>query len=250
MFSFVKVLMLKINEMKLPIEISPNPLVTSTIEIRFLSSLSSQKIFPIVYQSFSEDLPNFEHINIPNEIRQKNLQLKYLPDYTLLNEDFKLSFSNNVLSFENVGEYKLWGQYFPFISKSISIFLELGIIEKIERIGVRYASVLVNTDGVNDVLNSIPTTNIEGYEQKFEQYRSNFIIDEINLFLQIFNKANTKKNDIEISGVYIDIDASITNEINPDNKIIESIEKLHSIQKKLFYSLLKPEYIASLNPKY
>lgn len=81
-----------------------------------------------------------------------------------------------------------------FISKSISIFLELGIIEKIERIGVRYASVLVNTDGVNDVLNSIPTTNIEGYEQKFEQYRSNFIIDEIIYsFKSLIKKKQTLK---------------------------------------------------------
>ena len=42
--------------MKLPIEISPNPLVTSTIEIRFLSEIESTKVLSVFIPIFSPEL--------------------------------------------------------------------------------------------------------------------------------------------------------------------------------------------------
>lgn len=236
--------------MKLPVEISPNPLVTSTIELRFSSQAPSNSLFPAVYKAFLNDLPSFELSNLPTEIKIGNPQFKYAPDYVLSNENYKLSFSNSVLSFEHVSEYQFWKNYFPFVSKCFQTFFKIVQTEYIERIGVRYASVLDKTENANQVLISVPSLGLSGYEQKFEHYRSFIKVGNLNLLLQIFDNAKAMKKDQTISGVYIDIDASFNEKIVPGQEVLNIIDKLHDEQKKLFFSLLKPEYINTLNPKY
>lgn len=236
--------------MKLPIQISPNPLVTSTIELRFTCPIPSKSLFPIVYKAFYNELPSFEFNNIPFDIKDTNPQFKYAPDYILSNENYKLSFSNNVLSFEHVSEYKLWGNYFPFISKCFNTFFEIVQIEFIERIGVRYASVLDKTEIASQVLISVPGLDLPNYNQKFESHRTIIKIENFNILLQIFDNAKAKKKDQDISGVYIDIDASFDKKLPPNEDVLKTIDRLHLEQKKLFFMLLKKEYIESLNPKY
>jgi len=236
--------------MKLPIEISPNPLVTSTIELRFFTQAPSSDLLPVVYQAFSSLFPKFEVSNLPADVKSSNPQFKFAPDYMLSNENYRLSFSNSVLSFEHVSEYQFWKNYFPFVSNCYEKFFNLVKAEFIERIGVRYASVLDKTENANQVLISVPGIGLEGYNQKFEHYRSIIKVEKFNLLLQVFENAKAEKKDQTISGVYIDIDASFEEKIKPDGKALEIIDQLHSEQKKLFFSLLKEDYIQTLNPKY
>lgn len=236
--------------MKLPIEITPNPLVTSTIELRYTSLIPSNTLFPTVYKAFMEDLPNFEPSNLPPEIKSSNPHFKYAPDYVLSNENYKLSFSNSVLTFEHVSEYQFWKNYFPFVSKCFNTFFKIVQTEFIERIGVRYASVLDKTESASQVLVSVPSVTLQNYNQKFEHHRTIIKVDNINLLLQIFDKAKAVKNEQPISGVYIDIDAYFDEKIAPNETVLNTIDRLHFEQKKLFFSLLKEEYIETLNPKY
>lgn len=236
--------------MKLPLEITPNPLVTSTIELRFTSQIPSNSLFPAVYKAFLDDLPKFELSNLPPEIKATNPQLKYAPDYILSNENYRLSFSNSVLSFEHVAEYQFWKNYFPFVSKCFNIFFKIVQTEYIERIGVRYASVLDKTESASQVLISVPSVSLQNYNQKFEHHRTIIKVDNLNLLLQIFDNAKAQKKEQSISGVYIDIDAFSEEKIAPNEVVLKTIDRLHLEQKKLFFSLLKAEYIETLNPKY
>lgn len=236
--------------MKLPIEISPNPLVTSTIELRFFTQASSSDLFPVVYKAFSDVLPKFELSKLPPDVKAGNPQFKFAPDYILSNENYRLSFSNTAISFEHVSEYQFWRNYFPFVSNCFEKFFNLVKAEFIERIGVRYASVLDKTESANQVLVSVPVIGLTDYEEKFEHYRTVIKVDNIKLLLQVFDNAKAEKMDQTISGVYIDIDASFDQKIEPTGKALEIIERLHSEQKKLFFSLLKKDYIETLNPKY
>ena len=70
------------------------------------------------------------------------------------------------------------------------------------------------------------------------------------MFLQIFDNAKATKKDRTVSGVYIDIDASFSNKLTEEKDVIQVIDNLHTEQKKLFFALLNPEYILTLNPKY
>lgn len=235
--------------MALPIEISPNPLVTSAVELRFVSEIDRTKILPVVYRKFQDLLPNLRESAIPQEIKKMDPQLKYSPDFILSNDDYSLAFSNNVVLFENVSDYKLWGNYFPFIKICLSLFFELGIIKVIERIGVRYASVFDGTK-ILDVVNEVPALKISGYEQKLALHRVELKNDDFNFNLQIANNAKVTKSNKVLSGGYIDIDAVYSQEVVPDKSIFEIIDKLHVQQKTLFFDLLKKTFLETLNVRY
>jgi uncharacterized protein (TIGR04255 family) len=236
--------------MTLPKEISPNPLVTSTVEVRFISEIEKPKLLPLVYKKFQNDLPNLNENNIPIQIKALDPQFKYSPDFILSNNDFSLAFGLNVISFENVADYKLWDNYYPFIITCLKGFFELGIIKHVERIGVRYASVFDHVEKIADVITSIPTIAVNEYEQKFGLYRCDLVKDDVNLHLQIADNVKVTKNNKFLSGSYIDIDAFFEKKIDPDGNVFTIIDKLHKQQKEVFFSLIKKAFLDTLTVKY
>jgi uncharacterized protein (TIGR04255 family) len=237
--------------MELPKKISPNPLVTSTVEIRFSINIDPSKLFSVVYPSFASELPSFEENKIPKEIRMQQEQLMFFPDYILRNEEFSLSFSNNVISFENVTEYKLWNNYFPFIEKQLNKFFSLNIVESISRIGVRYASVFDGKTKIDEVLNFTSKVAVEGYEQSMVLMRLDFKKANYNFHVQLAGNGKAIKNNKSLSGVYIDVDSSYTANLNPNSDILRIIDELHDEGKVLFFTkLLKPSFLETLNPTY
>lgn len=237
--------------MNLPVEISPNPLVISTVELRININVSPNEIIPHFISLFAQEFPKFETTNILPEMRNHNPGLKYAADYTMSNDSFRISFSKNSVAFENVGEYKFWANYFGFITKCVEKLYSLKIILQTERIGVRYASVLGSTLGLEQIFKTIPTMSL-GLEEKMEIYRTVISTGDIKMALHIAPnaKATAAATNIIKEGVYIDIDAFIESPQNDYKDILSRIEELHIEEKRLFFGLLKDDFIKTLNPKY
>lgn len=236
--------------MKLPIEISPDPLVISTIEIRFVPKIEDANLLPLVYKHFQELTPNLEQSKIPLQIKKSDKNFQYAPDFSLNNNQYKFSFSNCVLSFENISNYSLWNNYFSFISNVTNTFINLNIIGNIERIGVRYASIFNEITSVQAVFNFDQKINLNGYNEIFEQFKTNLVKEDINFLVQIFANAEANKAGNFKKGVCIDIDASVTPPNLPVDQVLNTIDRLHKEEKIVFFSLLRQEFLNSLNPKY
>lgn len=236
--------------MKVPTSISPNPLFTSTIEIRFLSNLTQQELFQKMTNVFLKELPNLELGKIPKELKEKQEQFKFAADYTLKNDDYAMSFSTNSISFEHISEYKYWPTYFGFIKGCLDKIFELKFIEKIERCGVRYGSILEGLHNPKDILKDLPKLEINNLSSNFTGFQSVFKTDISTLFLQISANAKLNKGNILRTGLYIDIDSSYSKTIQPNNEVYAILDKLHKDQKELFFGLLKEDFIQTLNPKY
>jgi uncharacterized protein (TIGR04255 family) len=238
--------------LKLPTEIRPSPLVTTTVEVRFLPHQSDIDLLQVVYPKFMSELPILTQSEIPKEIKQQEKNLRYSPDYTLKNNDYSLSFSHYVLAFENVSNYKLWPNYYDFISRHFNSFFDLNIIKTVKRIGVRYGSIFNGTGSLDEIIDSAPTMQLGDYKtiNVGRIFRTNLLVDDINLHLQLADNAKARKEDKHFSGAFIDIDASITKDMNDRNEILRKIDLLHHEQKKLFFSLLRSDFVAKLNPTY
>jgi len=236
--------------MILPKEISPNPLITSTVELRFVSDLSESEALSQIYPAFAQEFPKLNPGLIPKELKQSSEeQFKYSADYIMNNDNFSIAFSNRVFTFDNIGNYVLWGNYFPFIKSQVDKFLSLKIAKKIERVGIRYVSVFSNLINMDELLINTPSVSLSNnYSQEMNLFRSLLKVDEVDLLLQIARSAKVQKREKSFSGLLIDIDAS-TKSID-ENKIIDIIDSLHTEQKKLFFGLLKPDFINTLNPTY
>lgn len=233
-----------------PKKITPNPLASSTIEIRFKTAKESSSILKSFFDVLSDELPKLESTSIPREIRIKHQDLKYVPDYILSNDDYSVSFNENFVGFENITEYQLWGEYSSVFKKILDSILSTNIIENIERIGVRYQSKF-ETNDFSNIVKEIPKLKIDEFEENFLAYSTKLNSDEFDILLRLkkditeseFDSEEEKKEQL------IDIDVYILGNIEYSD-IFNKINSAHILLKKLFFGLLKDDFIKTLNPEY
>lgn len=237
--------------MKLPKEISPNPLVVTSIEIRFEEIDGTKDMFSLLYPVLRPNLPTLEPINqIPKEIKLANPQFKFQPDFRLKNEQFSFSFGQNVFLFEIVEAYTLWKSYFEFVTTILKEVLNLNIVRNILRVGVRYGSIFENAE-ISQALKFYPKIAIPGYKEKIAHNRYDLVKGNITLHLQIAENAKLEKpNTAPRVGLYVDIDASYNLPMKPNEDVIPLIDELHTAEKELFYTMLDDNFLKTLNPKY
>ncbi len=236
--------------MRLPKKIFPNPLLTSTIEIRFDSSLNHGDVLKTFYPIFGIKYPNMkEASNMPKELKTSNSIFDHTPDYLFSNDDYSVSVGRNVISFENIGEYHLWPNYFKVICENLNLLKELRSIRSVKRIGVRFASIFDLTANASKILKYKIGVGHPGYNESLQLYQTNFKKDNTNLLLQIIPNAIANNNR---HGFLIDIDASVEGQGNLgiETKLYEIIDRLHTEEKELFFSILDEDFLKSLNPEY
>ena len=233
--------------MGLPNQLIPSPVLTSTVELRFKTSVDKAKILPLMFESFYKTLSDFSETGIPSELKEGNEVLKYYPDYILKNDEFALSFSDKALSFENINGYRLWNNYFSFIKDSLSKIYNLNIFDCVERIGIRYSSFFeMNDNKIEDIFNYVPKLALDDYKGDFFSFSTNLFIDDYRLLIQLNNNHIALKNGNEVKGVLVDIDASYTTEtgnLNSFDNICEIVNDLHSKEKDLFFALIKRSFL-------
>jgi len=236
--------------MSLPKRISPSPLFNTTIEVRFQTKLDRIKMLQKMLSLFSDMFTDIKEGNIPTDIKKSEPQFKYAADYIMKNDDYILSFGENSIAFEHASDYKLWPTYFSFIKKCITRVISNNVIDKIERCGVRYGSLMEGKYEPKDILRELPKIEINGMTRKLSGYQAFYQKNNNTLFLQIKPNTKIKKDEVEKSGLYIDIDASRVSNLPPNESILEVINELHQDQKELFFGILNSEYLKTLNPEY
>ncbi|MBS7254563.1 TIGR04255 family protein [Flavobacterium branchiicola] len=232
-----------------PTKITPNPLVSSTIEIRFKSEVEHDSIFKLFYGKLSDTLPKLENTNFPRKIRLKNSELKYYPDHILSNTDYSVSFNENFISFENITEYQLWKSYKNSFKNILELILESKVIDTIERIGIRYQSRFDN-ENFAEILKETPSMKIEDLKENFIMYTTKISTDDFDLLVQLKKDITEKTfNSDEPKGHLIDIDVFKSNNVAHVD-ICNYIDSAHTLLKRTFFGLLKDDFIKTLNPEY
>jgi uncharacterized protein (TIGR04255 family) len=234
--------------MKLPKKIDPCPIVDTLLEVRFTSKTNANAVFGLIFNVFQKDFQKFESLPIlqlPDIVRASDPNLKYKPYYSISNEQLVIQIGPDVISISSFPKYLGWDSFSNFIFEALSRIDSVGIINEIERIGIRYINFFetnifekVNLKvciGTDDILykNTIIRTEIEQ--------------GEFSSTLQVANNAIIEGK----LGSIIDIDTFVTKNLDDFfSKKKELINVGHLKEKELFYSLLKPEFLNSLNPTY
>lgn len=243
-----------VTELKgLPKKISPCPIIEAAIEVRFSSAVLPDAIFGIIYQEFKDEFSGkagkLPILQLPEPIRSIDPGLKYQPYYKLIDSNLIFQIGPRVASLSNIKEYMGWQTFSKKIKGTFLKLEKLKIIKSVERLGIRYINFfkgdIFNNIDLTIVLNGKPLETLKT-TLKAEMQEDNFI----NV-LQIANKAQVKVQDGTMTGSVIDI-----NTISKDvggiffEEMENLLEKGHNFEKKLFFSLLKKEFLNTLDPEF
>jgi uncharacterized protein (TIGR04255 family) len=237
----------------LPKRISPCPIVDAIVELRFSSAVLPDAVFGIIYKEFSKDfsekVEKLPILQVPEPIRAVDRNLMYQPYYKLMAGNLTFQIGPRVTSLSNSKEYMGWENFAGKLKEVFSRLEKLQVVKAFERLGIRYIN-LFKEDVYNNINLRILMNN-EPLRTVRTTLRAEIEEDGFKSTLQIANGATAKLGGQAIVGSVIDIDvARQVFETNFFGNMESILEKGHYIEKKLFFALLKTEFLSTLNPEY
>ncbi len=241
--------------MSLPKKISPCPIIESIVEIRFESDFPPEVIIGILYQSF---VPKFAKVDrlpilqLPEALRLSDPNLIFQPYYRLSTENFAFQFGAKVISLNNSGTYVGWDVYYAKLVETITTVVKSGVIKNVLRFGIRYINFFENIDIYKNITLEVKMNNAP-LESTQLLTRAELNIGKFSGVLQVASKADiiTGVGKTAKKGSVIDIDIGYNKSDNIANIDFPPLfRESHEEEKKLFFGLLKPEFLITLNPEY
>lgn len=237
----------------LPKKLNKETIIDSIVELRFETSLPNSVVFGILYNELKDDFPIVEELpvaSLPENVRKQDPALAFQPLYRVKNDKFVVQIGSNVVAMSSFPVYQGWENFIETCQRVLQKVYALNIITSITRIGIRYINkfegdITKNTNVSLNVSNISGNIGIANLIFKVNSLESNFM-SRVQYGLEQTNKLT--KNDLV---TLIDIDTSCENIESFDYSYIwNKIEEGHYIGKKLFFDLLKQNYIESLEPTY
>lgn len=234
----------------LPKTITPDPIIDSVVEIRFNSPLPEDKVFGLLFNALSQYYPKYKKIsNTIPVITGINIS-KFTPDIRLENEEFTIGIGSNVVLYRCIGGYKGWQKYFSGIKRDIEMLFNEGVLgNSMERIGIRYVNYFEEIDDISKHIElTIKFSEKEDYITQQTTYRTVLSKNNISHTLSVADKISMPNKH---KGSLIDIDSSRSNfEFSNKEDLFNIIDEIHKEEKILFFSLLKKDFLQTLNPTY
>jgi uncharacterized protein (TIGR04255 family) len=238
---------------RIPIQISPCPLIEAVVDFRFESPLPSDAIFGIIYKcfqgEFEKKIEKLPILQLPEQVRVQDPNLRFQPWYRLKDKDFLMQIGPQVVSFINLNEYVGWNTFFGRIRSSLNKIQQLDLVEKILRLGLRYIN-FFDFDIYKRINLELLMANAP-LAAKQMTFRATLETGSYLTNLNIVNNAVTRRNGQQKNGSLLDIDTYIEKDslnvfADPDGLIGGA----HNEEKMLFFKLLKEDLLAELNPIY
>lgn len=236
----------------IPKKISPCPIIEAVFEIKFETLIPSAAVLGLLYPQLSDqfqDINELPILQIPENIRTQNPNLKYQPSYQLSDGDkFRVQIGANIVTVSNVGEYVGWELFSEKIYFVLRHILGSKIPSKVIRFGLRYISFFD--------LNIFEKINFELTLDKSPFSPEHLVIGSLihrnnfQINLQILNNASVPTE--QRTGSVVDIDTYIE---NPEIELFQDtykslVDNAHTEEKELFFQLLKKDFLESFSPEY
>lgn len=236
----------------LPKKITPDSITESIFEIRFTSNIPEGAIFGLFYSQFKDDYPEFDKLPIlqmPEAIRNNEPNLKYSPHYRHKKDKFILQIGPNAISISNVEGYVGWDLFSKQIFDVFQKAKNAGVIDKIERIGLRYINILegINIFEKSNILISLNDKNLTRKTQLITEINIDNTLCNLKVASDVVAQIGGNKS-VNLIGSLIDIDILVS--VTDINSFKASVEKAHDTEKKMFFDIINNEFLNTLKPEY
>ncbi|MDA1273483.1 MAG: TIGR04255 family protein, partial [Verrucomicrobia bacterium] len=146
------------------------------------------------------------------------------------------------------GEYPGWVTFSSHVKEIFQQFSQTGIVKQTVRLGLRYISSFpFDIFPKLQLRISVDDESWDGEETFFKTVRPN---SGFKSLLQIGKGLALVEKPAEIGSI-IDIDSFTTETDGEISAVLEKfLESAHHSEKELFFALLKPQFLETLNPVY
>lgn len=245
--------------MKLPKKINPDNLIETIVEIR-MNPICPSELWAGMISAHLMHL-GYKYIPAPQlSVRlDKNGKVAVSVEKIKENassgifakEHIRFVMQGNNISFNcNMGHYVGWSTYINEIKNVVTTVQQCGITNDFSRVQIRYISEYVDID-ILDHING--TINIGNSDNPFrsQEIKLNKMDGNMKIFVSIANKEKRKniQGEERVSSLF-DVNIYENLETSDVKKLIELLNKIHSVEKETFFGLLKDEFIQSLKPEY
>lgn len=234
----------EVGQMRIPRKIDDR-LKDAIVNIQFTTTSTQEEILECLKKVLVED---YEFIDL------KGIHSLPAEIGTVLgvhkNKLFRLDVTQNALTFNLIEGYAGWQKYFDVVKDTLSKVGKTGFITAINRIGLRYISTFENTDIFDNLKVAIDLSAFNPDATR-THLRTEVLRGEFWNVITLLNKIPQDDGSKDYFSV-IDIDTiKIFEQPTTDYPyIIEKIDDAHIAQVSTFFSLLKPDFLATLNPQY
>jgi len=238
---------------RLPIKIDPCPIVEAILEIRFITSESWRTLPGLLFAHIRERYPEQKDLplaQLPDEIRRHEPAFTYQPLVQFLGRDFLIQFGPRVVSLvTKPNQYPGWAAVETEMTWLLGQLQKLGFVSEGERLGVRYINFFV-FDVFEKLLLDV---TMGGKRLAGPELSITTVLPRLPLTarLQVANSAILGTGDDAKHGSVLDVDVwlgSLDFEIFQNG--LAKFGEAHQFEKQIFFGLLKPEFLGTLNPIY
>lgn len=218
--------------------------------------LPKEAIYGVLYNALNDLCPESKALPImqlPEAVRVNAPELRWKPWYQLSGSRLDVQIGPEVIGVNcdcSTG-YMGWEKFSNYVSQILDCMDSTKLVKVISRIGVRYISFF---EKVNIFEQLKLTIHREGTPIYGEKTTFTTLIKE-EKFTQLLSLNNT----VMLTspnlpqgkrGSTFDIDTFIMTELPSFEGVNQIIKDGHSLEKRLFFSLLKDNFLQSLNPTY
>ena len=242
---------------RLPIKLTTDPIVEAVFELRFVPAqvAGADLLLGSLFAPMKDRFPTLTRLptgDLPEALLKLEPNLRFQPRIRLTGTRFSLLLGDYSLMVAASCPYAGWSMYQAVISEAISLAKESGVVKSVERFSIKYINLLpaetvraqfgktlFNSQlGGRDLLTNLTTTKTEFDEDGFTN------------IVELAPQSTTEIDGKKITGLLVNVDTIATKVADFWNNCDAQIARAHTVEKRIFFSILTPETIRAYGAVY
>ncbi|MBC7388710.1 MAG: TIGR04255 family protein [Opitutaceae bacterium] len=242
--------------MNLPKQVTPDSVKEAVVEIRYRCDIPFEILLGMYFTALDNSYTYVSRpIQIPSINGPEDINFHTVNKAFFYNDKINLQAQPGSLVFTCLEEYLGWEVYKQQISKVLEQLTNIEAEIIWSRVGVRFLNHYPNKD-LKEIMNFEFTFGMPNIKSITSSIKSEFDYRDSKVLLNLKNKvslqADLKDGEPEwIPTSVIDIDViTYIKESNDLSVLLQTIDFNHETEKELYFNMLTPDFLKSLNPKY
>jgi uncharacterized protein (TIGR04255 family) len=238
---------------RLPTRIDPCPILEAIAEVRFVTAVAEEVILGMLYAEVRERFPESVKLPvaaIPLEARALNPALIYQPAVQFHSKEFLIQVGSRVVGLAiKPKQYLGWDRMRTEIAYLLEALKKAAFISEAERLAVRYINFF--EEDVYPKIKVEVLLESKPYRAHEMAILTTFTKGAATARLSVANNVVATIEGKAVPGSVLDIDVWFSSlDFDLFEQGLEKFDEAHLLLKQIFFGLLRPEFLASLNPKY